>query len=345
VLQYGLTAYRDPFTVRWLKMTEVPPHRKFMLNLAYVQMAASTQQLVESHEDDTELRAQVRPRFASDWAHAASRSTFTSALHFCAQVHEELLCKLPFPEGELGNQQKASWLTVVHMERSSFFNRFEKGLLGDVAGRALENTMSRIEAEAIVIDDVGQLASMFNREVSAMFDLHFAAKSSLGMQAAYDLGLAWNASQHEVEHALHTCMSAAPEAVRDCIAAVVASREEMNKRVHRGLEELKQRCSPPLYKYIKGTHTANRALHHQRSVIHTLAEEGIITDLDTAPLICELEERIARMYARGDSLTYLKTKAKNTAARVQVQASNALASTVDHVEHVATKVAQVAPVA
>jgi len=287
--------------MRFLKMTEVPAHRKFMLNIAYAQLDASTEKLIKSREADNALWNVT----GVNWE----------------LVRSELMSHQPFPEAELGNQQKASWLTVVHIERSSFFNRFEKGLLGDVAGRELENTMSRIEAEAVIIDDIAELTSMFNRELGECIDKRFAATSSLGMQATYDLALAWHAGQQEVKHALHN-MSASPQEVRDAFAAVVESREEINQRVHQGLEALRARCKPRLYNYITSTHTINLVLHHQRSVIHTLAEEGIITDLDTAPLICELEGRIGRMYARGDSLTYLKNKTQNTILQATSTATN-----------------------
>ena len=79
-------------------------------------------------------------------------------------------CK-PFPEDELGTQDfqdKSAWMAVLHMERASYLEQFEHGMLSDEAFATLEHFLASMEAAADGISDPQKLSELYHHRLAAL---------------------------------------------------------------------------------------------------------------------------------------------------------------------------------
>jgi len=113
-----------------LKMTELTPARKMMLNGSFASLRQKTKKKISSLKDeDTFFKG-------TDWT----------------KVHQDALGVDVFhPDIEKEEVPKAAWLSVLNIERSCYLEQFHHGELGPEGFAALEDFMATMVADAAKI--------------------------------------------------------------------------------------------------------------------------------------------------------------------------------------------------
>ena len=251
--------------MRFLKLTEVPEDRQFMLQRARGKLAFQTFM----------WRAKMQEKLGSflsdvNWAEVRGSSFAHAAAATCT----------------VGDIEKASWMLVLSLERAYYTASFEAGSLSDMPFRTIERTMADICAEASVSPTA---------MLSAVYDKHFEELLTKLQQRrpeeAYEVGLAYIAAQHEVDH---LTKNDASEEMKTLLRKHLAGDGNQTKieKIQAMLEALRAKA-PKAVQAFQTKYVTTALLRKQRQMVEHMKHEGELLDLDAAPLTSEIDDDLA----------------------------------------------------
>ena len=295
--------------MRLLKLTDVPQSRQLMLQRARVKIAKKTAEAIaqvkELHGDEL---------LGVDWEKVTG----------CTLTHAENATD------EITDRDKATWLLVLNMERAYYLHAFEKGELQSEAFHVLEDTAADICAEA----DGAPAKSL-----GAVYDRHF--EKLLGklhkMRAshAYEAALTYLGAQHEVEH---LTWSPKDESRRDeSLRTVRIEHQDNILKMQTVMSDLREKA-PNATRHFSAQYVGTVIRLRQRAMVEELKHEGELVDLDTAPIVAEIDEQVGALLAGGRRRRALLRLKDTRTAKVRDGAVMVSEHTARDLEHVSSRV-------
>ena len=299
--------------MRMLKMTDVPEERVFMLRRAKVKLDEKTAKTIK----------EVKEAFGDTLTEVNWDELQGSALTHCVQVGEggKKSC-------EIKNNEKDTWLLVMNMERAYYLRQFEDGRLGSKAFHLLEHAMADICAEAVTAPS-SELGKIYDR---IFYDQLIKEMYKMRPTHAFEAGLNYIACQHEVEHHIEDMKDG-----KD-MKNVHEEHDDNLKKMQETLGVLRSKAPKSIADF-QNRWVTLEILGGQRKFIQHLQHEGELLDLDTGPLIGEIDGEIEKVQKKSKKVnTLLKTidvvqqeAAKTANSAVSIAASTA-ASAIDQIE-------------
>jgi len=249
--------------MKFLKLTEVPEERQFMLQRAMTKLKGKTDAAI----------SQLRDKLGSGLPDIQWEGLKGSALSHCVAASCTVV-----------DTDKATWLLVLNMERAYYLHHFEAGSLGSRAYHVLETTMADICAEANAAPS-SELGKVYDR---LFYEPHglLGAMKKMKASDAYEVGLAYLGAQHEVEHLTEK------DANRAALSMVVKEHADNTQKMQAALVELRSKA-PRKVAAFQERYVAFELLQKQRSMVTHMLHEGELLDLDAAQLLGEIDEEIA----------------------------------------------------
>jgi len=294
-----------------LKLTQIPEDRQFMLKRAKTKLDQKSIKAV------ADLRKEYGPYLKDfNWDSPdvlKAGSAFTHAEN----------CK----NTTITDDKRCTWLLVLSLERAFYLVLFEAGSLGDHAFAVLERTMADTQAHA-QLTPTDSLGKVYDEH----FDALLKTLRSMDPAEGFEAGLAYIGAQHEAEHlTAHDHDTAEGEELHLARKHV---KEEHADNVHKMqdlIEELRQK-SPIRVRKFAMKFVATQLLRKQRALVEHMKHEGELIDLDSGPLIGEidvlLEKRIIGKKAIGtENLIASASDFLGETGEIAAGASNAIIGT------------------
>lgn len=258
--------------MRFLKLTDIPDDRQFMLNEAYHHMHHKTKELI--------AELSKKPEFASvDWP----------------LIEEQLLQPEPVP---VQDEERAAWFAVLQMERANFLTQFEHGLLSAEGFHTLEHFIADLMAEAT--DPSNDLSDLYDEKFFTFFDKlaeeDFRAVNMMSRSIKYEVSVAYLSAMEAVGHNTHgkACYAKVMEQHKDNISKMEDARASFCDSKRQTVNEVN------LDRWeIKQQRALTLALLEQRNMVDHMQHAGELTDLDAAPLRVQINGRINKEYSRN----------------------------------------------
>jgi len=267
--------------MRYLKMTEVPADRRFMLNMAHDDLAKKTHNYL--------LSLQSKPEFTGvQWG--AVQQQVVQPEHY-----------------DVKDEEKSAWLAFLNMERANFLVQFETGVLGAGAFHRLETFIADLCAQAENTDtaDLSQLyedefqklcaglseeaeeqeeqTQQTNRRAIRQSRMTFGVKKSSAR--AYAVAIGYLSAQEEVKHLTHG---------RCHFATIASEHKKCLERMQLELDAFI--ASNPSHEATQQQRAVLLTLLKQRGIVEHMLHEGELKDLDAGPLICAINQKIQMQY-------------------------------------------------
>jgi NhaP-type Na+/H+ or K+/H+ antiporter len=256
--------------MRFLGLTATPECRQFAIGKAMITVAKKTKSLIEELKQDS-------IHSAVDWD----------------TVGTVLLQDGSDAVQTTGNSvERAAWLHVLQMERASYLEQFESGIMRSASYNAVEEMMANFMASASSIKDTAtqnadqEISYKYDQQLKLFLDSVSNLKANpveacLGMDhpvsIAWGAAVAYKRAMRDVQHVIH----------HDTTYDTVLKEHEDNVlQVDTFLAKLQQE-HPDLVKNLATAHAAKTVLRRQCATITHLQHEGALMDLDAAKLLHE----------------------------------------------------------
>ena len=247
--------------MRYLKLTEVPEDRQFMLQRARRRLAKKTQKAVEALKTKYGSSLQDVP-----WAELGGANLSHCLAATCS----------------VQDVDRATWLLVLNMERVYYTASFEAGTLGSQAYHVLETAMAEICADANAAPTA---------QLGKLYDLHHdklinQMKTKLNAAVAYEVGLGYIAAQHEVAHLTFH------DDGGDAMRRVNEEHTDNIENIHEALKVLRAKAPNAIAAFSR-KYAATELLRQQKAMVEHMKHEGELFDLDASPLTGEIDDEIS----------------------------------------------------
>jgi len=211
------------------------------------------------------------------------------------------------------DEEKATWLLVLSMERAIYLHAFELGKLDGPPFYALEHFMAAVLADAHEAE---------TKELSALYDSHFdvllAKMERMPWSCAYEAGLAYMDAQHEIEHlTLPHGDNAGGKGQQDTRELHRVRQEKVDnlENMSKKLKALRKQA-PKAITAFQERYVATELLRRQRSFVETMLHEGELADLDAAPLLQGIDSELAVLLLDRSPITRMRKKIAQRYKRV-----------------------------
>jgi len=257
--------------MRFLKLTKIPEDRQFMLQRAKLKIDAETKKSL----------ARMRDQYSEDLPDVDWESpdiAVGAPLAHAAKCTGTMIEQI----------DRDTWLLVLNLERAYYMAQFEAGRLGDQAQRLLEGTMADICAHAALVE-TSKLGEVYDQH----FDKLLVKMRKMKPSHAYEAGLAYIGVQHESDHLTHhdadnTDGDELSEKIRDARLKVKEEHTDNIAKIKQALIDLRAKA-PKSVKAFQTRFVATQLLRNQRKLVEHMKHEGELLDLDSAPLIDEID--------------------------------------------------------
>jgi len=285
--------------MRRLGMTDVPEERQFMLQGAKLRM-----------EKDTKIEI---ANLKAMYGHICKEYDFEHTDYAKLTRMHEATCSV-------SDTDKATWLQVLHMERSAYAELFEHGLLSSEAHSVLEKFMAEVTARS---------QYMATDKLGVMYDKVFAnfLKTCRKIQprVAFEVGLAYLSAYAEVEEKLEEEDKLAQQAAEDAkglngsperpeltrqmtskmiddstrrtasMKKIKFEHEDNKEDVENMLQELHDTSDRADLEQFEREFVRSRVLLKQQAMIDHMEHEGELLDLDADPLRAEIDDQLGEV--------------------------------------------------
>ena len=315
--------------MRLLNMTKPPDERNFMLQSAYRKLDARTIKYIAELKARDELSV-------VEWDSVENHI-----------VQKQLNFHIKDPD-------KAAWLLVLNLERAYYHAQFEDGVLSSDAFAILESFMANLAARAALVK-ASELGELYDKSFYTTLIDKVLKGTSTKASVAYEVGLAYLASQHEVKHLLGDVGDDDEEgsvrgggrggADNELRASVREMHDKQNRRssLHglalvasehvdnvevmadamRGVAVRK----PDAVRHLQTNHAKRLVLNRQEKLIKHMQHEGELLDLDALPLLEQIDHQLALLYTEP---------LKESLRKVEHSMSNVSRRAIDRVTHAHT---------
>eukprot|EP00441_Pelagodinium_beii_P041071 CAMPEP_0197632526 /NCGR_PEP_ID=MMETSP1338-20131121/9231_1 /TAXON_ID=43686 ORGANISM="Pelagodinium beii, Strain RCC1491" /NCGR_SAMPLE_ID=MMETSP1338 /ASSEMBLY_ACC=CAM_ASM_000754 /LENGTH=930 /DNA_ID=CAMNT_0043204089 /DNA_START=71 /DNA_END=2863 /DNA_ORIENTATION=+ len=245
--------------MRFLKMTELPSDRKFMLNEAHEHLAQKIRAYIIDLENKPEFKG-------VQWA----------------GIESDIVQQQKF-DVEDKEKEKAAWLAVLNMERANFLLQFENGILSAEAFHRLENFVADLSAHAAGKDSA-ELSKLYDEEFAKMCS---GLKEGRNSDVSYQVAIAYLNAMAEVSHITHD---------KGSFAKVADEHKDNLEKMQQELSAYTESNGSHLS--IMQQRALLLVLLKQRGIVEHMLHEGELKDLDAVPLISEINKKIHTQYVK-----------------------------------------------
>ena len=131
-----------------------------------------------------------------------------------------------------------------------------------------------------------RISELYDAEFGDLIDKLKATDTPSKARVAYEVGIGYLQAMRDMEHQAGTDQS---------FAAVILDHDDNKKRMNK-MMDLVARRFPKVIATLRKNFATQLLLHRQRHIIDELKEEGCLTDLDAAPLIESVNEKLKHLY-------------------------------------------------
>ena len=259
--------------MKYLKLTEVPDERKWVLNMVHAQLEEKTREILDG------LRAlPVMERL----------TTGSEESDVNWDEVDRLIYHAPTPWA-VKDADRAAWLQVLGMERATYLSKFEKGEVTHYRTfHHLESFMAKLLADAgsVPVDQIGALYdAQFDEFVRVIKKALEPGSSTHSKEVAFEVALSYLIAQDEVHHLIHGAeeYSSVEREHEDNIDAMLKLVEQLKVEAPQEMARFSTRLA------------AKMTLLGQRDVLKHWMHEGVVTHLDGHALVEVVNKRLMLM--------------------------------------------------
>ena len=214
---------------------------------------------------------------------------------------------------EIGDVQKAAWLSVLNIERASYLKQFEDGRLTREGFATLETFMATMNAKANILS-LEQLNKEYSKEiekiVKRLMHTEHQKISLFDRVLAFHVSKAYITAQLEVKHSMALFKNSGKKggAVADGSIDKHAEAMSMVWRLHQSTIDqmslllksvdnfgtagrVNKRNREKFTKY-KTRYALNLVLLKQKHAVEHLMHEGLLDALDGGPLLEQIDKKV-----------------------------------------------------
>mmetsp|Transcript_41660 Transcript_41660/g.103526 ORF Transcript_41660/g.103526 Transcript_41660/m.103526 type:complete len:1049 (+) Transcript_41660:99-3245(+) len=288
--------------MKWLKVTELTEARKMMLNGSYAKLRQMTDQVVK------DLQGEV---------------TFFKDVKWDKIRHPDNGLPINVFHPDITDVPKAAWESVLNIERASYLRQFEHGELTREGFAVLENFMATLSARAKLMP-ADSLHNLYEEEFTKVVEqLKFdpSVVTFYDRVLAYHVAKAYIKAQLDVRHSMQlfkvteaktsvvldseeveriqkarqyaidamTCVEKDHTEVLDQMGDLLKSVSDF---VPSGEGRRASRSAHAKFARYKSRYAGKLVLLEQRRVVEHLVHEGLLDELDSAPMVQTINKKI-----------------------------------------------------